>query len=401
MFSLQDLTKNLALFCYFLFWLLKPFYVLDSGSLQVGDLFLGISFIFVVISNNFMLRFNKTDKFFYYFFVCVCIINFSYSLFLSDNSFLRPILYYTFNFMAIYIFREFMDNEKFYKYFAVILKLNIIIQFALLITGVGEWFYGSARYVGTYNDPNQLAFGILSTYCLLYCLSRKIRIKHLWLYFILSVYLIYQSSSTGMLIGIAILFVSEQYFRISAIKDDRNKYLYIMYLVVVTAFFVFVGIELIKIISGGSTEIFFLKRLSAKLNREDSFIQSFIKDRNLHAFVNSPITILYGSGESQLIRFGAPNNGELHSTWIAFLFYYGIIPFSFLLTWIKNNLKNLDLYLIPVYLCIFIEAFTLINHRQPSFWMLIILASVIKVEKKPTTQRITKYDKIQYNRSNL
>ena len=398
--SLQDLAKNLSLIFYFIFWLLKPFYILDSGSLQIGDLFLGIGFIMGVVANNFTLKVNQIDKFFYLFLCSVIIINFTYSLLIAENSFLKAILYYIFNFMVVYLFREFMDNEEFYKKFSVVLKLNILIQFALLFAGVGEWFYGGARYVGTYNDPNQFAFGILSTYCMLFCLSRKITVKRLWVYFLLSVYLIYQSSSTGMLMGITILFVCEQYFKIFAIKDKFDKYLYAIYLFVITFVFAFLCVELIKILSGGSTDIFFLKRIYAKLNKGDSFIQSFIEDRNLYAFVNSPFTIFYGGGETQMARFGAPNNGELHSTWLGFLFYYGIIPFSFVIAWIKNNLKNIDLYLVPVYLCIFIEAFTLINHRQPSFWTLIILASVIKREKQPE-KRIHKYDKIQYNRPNI
>lgn len=369
-------VKNLALIFYFLFWLLKPFYLSESGSLQIGDLFLGLSFAFLWLGYGFSINLRKIDNYFYLFFLSVCLINVFYSMIYLNISFIKMILYYVFNFMVVYLYREFEATDNFYHNFARILKINLIVQFAIYLLGKGEW-YGGSRYLGTYNDPNQLAFGILSTYCLLFCLSRIIKIKFRVLYFAISVFLIYQSSSMGMLMAIAILFVCEQYFKISDIKEGFSKSFYIVYLIIITVVFFFIGIEMFKVVIGGDTDIFFLKRLSEKLNREDTFIESFIRDRNLWAIVNKPINVLFGSGEAMMSRF-ADNNGELHATWLAFLFYYGIIPFLFIITWIRHNLKNLDLYTVPVYVCLFIEAFTLINHRQPSFWTLIALAHVLK-----------------------
>lgn len=369
--------KNVALIFYFLFWLLKPFYLKNSGSLQIGDLFLGFSFIFLWLGDGFSINLRKIDNYFYLFFVSVCIINTIYFMIYLESQFLTATLYYVFNFMVIYLYREFEKIDNFYHNFARVLKINIIIQIIVFITGKGEWF-GEIRYMGTYNDPNQLAFGVLSTYCLLFCISRKIDIKFRWLYFSLSVFIIYQSSSTGMLMAIAILFVCEQYFKLSDIKDNFAKYFYIIYLVIISVVFFLIGIELFRIIMGGETKILFLERIGFKLNRQDSFIESFIVDRSLEPIVNKSIYMLFGSGEALMTRFANESTGELHSTWFGLLFYYGIIPFLFILTWIKHNLKNLDLYTVPVYACLFIEAFTLINHRQPSFWTLIALASVLK-----------------------
>ena len=369
--------KNIALICYFLFWLLKPFYLSASGSVQIGDLFLGVSFILLCFGDRLSFGPKEIDKYLYYFFGGICFVNVLYFIIYLETSFLRSTLYYVFNFMALYLYREFESEHNFYDKFAKIQKLNIIIQFVLLITGVGEWIYGGSRYIGTYNDPNQLGFGVLSAYCLIFCISRKINVKYITVYFAMSVYIIYQSSSTGMLMAIAILFVCEQYFRTSKIKEGFGKTLYVIYLIIITAVFVLLGIELFRVVLGGESEIFFLRRLSDKLNKGDNIIESFIRDRNLGALVENPIYILFGSGEAMMLRF-ADTHGEIHSTWLGFLFYYGIIPFSFLITWIKQNLKNLDLYTIPVYACLFLEAFTLVNHRQPSFWTLIALAAILK-----------------------
>lgn len=369
-------TKNIAFMMYLLFWILKPFYLFESGSVQPGDAFLGLSFLTFLVGNNLRLSLRKIDACLYLFFLCVFGINVLHFVFLQETAFLKPILYYIFNFFVVYLFREFSAEQRFFQYFASVLKLNIWMQLILLITGLGEWF-GGVRYIGSYNDPNQLAFGLMSTYCLLYCISRIITVKRRWLYFAIVAFLIYKSSSTGMLAGIAILFVCEQYFRLVTIKGDFNKALYVIYLLIITMAFLFFALELISVINSGDTDIFFLKRLVTKLDKGDSFVESFIKDRNIYPLLNAPFRILYGSGEGQMSRF-CDSHLEIHSTWLGLLFYYGIIPFCILISWIGTNLKKTDLYALPVYLCVFAEAFTLVNHRQPSFWTLIALAYMLK-----------------------
>ena len=181
--STTELTvKNISLLFYFLFWLLKPFYLKSSGSLQIGDLFLGLSFAFLWLGAGFSVNLRKIDNYFYLFFVSVCVINVLYFMIHLESAFLTATLYYVFNFMVIYLYREFESTDNFYHNFARIMKINIIVQVVVYALGKGDWFW-DVRYMGTYNDPNQLAFGILSTYCLLFCISRKIKIKFLWLYY--------------------------------------------------------------------------------------------------------------------------------------------------------------------------------------------------------------------------
>ena len=375
--STTELTiKNIALIFYFLFWLLKPFYFKSSGSLQIGDFFLGLSFVFLWLGAGFSINLRKIDNYFYLFFVSVCVINVFYFMIHLESAFLTATLYYVFNFMVIYLYREFESTDNFYHNFARIMKINIVVQVVIYALGKGDWFW-DIRYTGTYNDPNQLAFGMLSSYCLLFCIGRKIKIKFTMLYFILSVFIIYKSSSTGMLMAIAILFVCEQYFKISDIKEGFTKTCYVIYLVIITTIFFWVCLEFLKVIAGADTEFILFKQIASKLKKGDSFIESFIKDRCLYSIVNAPIYTLFGAGEAMYNRF-TDYATEMHSTWLTFLFCYGLIPFIFIITWVKQNLKKLDLYVFPVYLCLFFEAFTLINHRQPAFWTLIALASVIK-----------------------
>ena len=116
-------------------------------------------------------------------------------------------------------------------------------------------------------------------------------------------------------------------------------------------------------------------RLSNKLSGNKSVLQSFIDDRALNVAQEHPEYFLFGYGEGfQFPRYG--HSEEMHSTWISLCYYYGIIPFCILIAWIYSNVRHIKLEAVPIYCAIFLEAFTLVNHRQASFWMIILLANV-------------------------
>lgn len=371
---------SLAKICYLLFWLLKPFYILSSGSLQIGDAFIILSFLLVIFDSNVIAKFEKIDRGLYIFFAFVFFINSIYFLILKDTSFLKSILFYAFNILGVFIGRIYLADDDFLKMFDKVLKINLWIQLIIFFVGAGRWL-GTTRYMGTYNDPNQFGFAILTTYCLIYCISRKIDTKCRWVYFIITLFLIIQCSSAGMLMGISLLIISEIYFKINTINNRGTKVLYSFFLIFVTIIAVICVLYIYTLDGEIKTDSDFIQRVLAKFEKEESVFQSFVVDRNLQGFFDNPKYILYGSGEGAMLRF-YKNGGELHSTWIGLLFYYGVIPFCVLIWWIRDNLKNIDKYIIPVYICVFIEALTLINHRQPSFWLLIVIASCISSKKR-------------------
>ncbi len=366
---------SLAKICYLLFWLFKPFYIIASGSLQIGDVFIILSFLLVIFDSNVIAKFEKIDRGLYIFFAFVLFINSIYFLIYKDTSFLKSILFYAFNILGVFVGRIYLADDDFLKIFDKVLKLNLWIQLIIFFVGAGRWL-GSTRYMGTYNDPNQLGFAVLTTYCLIYCISRKVDIKRRWLYFLIAFFLILQTASTGMFMGIVLLIVSEIYFKILTIQNKSLKIAYLVLLVFITFFISIIAIYVLYFGDELDLDVNIIDRITEKMTKGDNVFESFIKDRHLYAFVDQPQYILWGSGEGFMKRFSRMT-GELHSTWLGLLFYYGIIPFCFLISWIKDNLKNVDKYIIPVYICIFVEALTLINHRQPSFWALIVLGSFV------------------------
>ena len=369
-------TYRAAKIFYLLFWLLKPFYLVKSGSMQIGDVFLGIAFLLVLYSDRMKIHIDEKDTPLFFFVIAVAIINTIYAAIYQNTDFVKPILYFIFNFMCVYITRIFLEDAKFVGKFNTILKFNLILQLAIFLLGTGRW-YSVGRYMGTYNDPNQLGFALLTTYCLIYCLNRKQHTKHQWVFFLISLFLIFETSSIGMFLGISLIFVFEQYFRLAKIETNTKRVWYIAYLVLISIGLVYAGSYFLLVVTGVvETEITVLQRIADKFSNNE-LVDSFINDRNLFAFFEEPYRMIYGGGEGKWDRF-VGRNGELHSTWMGILYYYGVIPFLLFLTWIKNNIKKIDWYILPVYICIFAEAFTLINHRQPSFWVLILLGSILK-----------------------
>lgn len=360
------LKMRISILMFYAFFLLKPLYLSASGSLQIGDMFLVLSFFFLILEKK-DIPIKKNDYPLAIFVICVFLINTIYCFYYYFNyqqiSFYMSSLYYLFNFFAVICFRVFSEVNGFLEIFSKICAFNILFQAAMLFLNLGTWFGGS-RYMGTYNDPNQFAFAIFTTFCILYC----VKYKNLFIYFLICLFLIYKSGSTGMLSAMCIIAVCHMLFSNHKIKISKKKFLIIYLLTAITVLFFLVY---------GKVEIGFSSfRLDEKMNRNNSVIQTFINDRNIDLVIDNPLCFIYGAGEGLFTRF--PNNYlEVHSTWIAIAFYYGIVPFIILAVWITKNIKTLPKRYFAIYIALFVEAFSLANQRQPALWMLIVLSGML------------------------
>ena len=92
---------------FYLFTFLKQFYILPSGSIGIGDMFLAASGLFLLIRiicdrKKFL---YKIDIPWYVFLIAVCIINGYYYCYNSNGQFLLFTLYWLYITMAIWVFR--------------------------------------------------------------------------------------------------------------------------------------------------------------------------------------------------------------------------------------------------------------------------------------------------------
>ena len=360
----KNVSFSISSVCFLIYFLLKPFYLFASGTLQPGDFFLLIAFAFLVYERKSGLK--NDDYIFGVFLICIITINFIYFSIYHSTFFVKSCLYYIFNYIVILCFRHFMYNKKWLNALGMVCKFNLLIQLAIFLLHKGSYWEGTYRYMGTYTDPNQLGFAIISTLAILFLLKDKWK----YLFALIALFIIIQTSSSGMLIALGILVSLDCMIMLKRAMDNGGISYSVIFLTIlgIGAVIVLIMLDVIHI----DWDHF---RLSNKLSGNKSVLQSFIDGRALNVAQEHPEYFLFGYGEGfQFPRYG--HSEEMHSTWISLCYYYGIIPFCILIAWIYSNVRHIKLEVVPIYCAIFLEAFTLVNHRQASFWMIILLANV-------------------------
>jgi len=183
---------------------------------------------------------------------------------------------------------------------------------------------------------------------------------------------------------------------ISQVARQQKQFKLLPIIAIVSGFVLISNIFLFGITLPHKLErISILDRLEQKINKfsgqgnELNGLDAFLHDRQLHKVVTFPYYMLFGSGEGEFGRFiQSGDRDEIHSTFPSMLFYYGLIPFCLLLYWIFLQLRGIRFEIWAIYIALFLESFTLLNQRQPFFWLLLILGShpALKVAFCPKEQ---------------
>ena len=218
--------------CFIIFFLLKPFYLFPSGSIQIADCFLILSFGVTVYESGHC-HIKKIDRIFGLFLGCVIFINVVYLLIYQKFDFVKTCLFFVFNYLVIICFRRFIQIKDNLSFFEKVCKINLWIQLLWFVSGIKECWYGGYRYMGTYNDPNQFGFAIITTLSFLFLLDAKNKL----FYVLVSLFLIYQSASTGILVTILILLVTDMLFHF---PKRKKRYTFSLMLIIIILFVFFV-----------------------------------------------------------------------------------------------------------------------------------------------------------------
>lgn len=388
-FSMHSLSRWLFLLAI----LLKPFYILPSGSFQIGDICMVLSLAALIADKGLNFSVKKIDLLIVLFVMCVTIVELIYYLSNQNIIYLTMISYYLFNIFCIILFREHCstaEETNFRLSFRRVLSFIMIIELAFYFTGIGRW-YGleSSRYKGTFNDPNQLAFFIFASLVVESILRHQEGLSVFCIDDIFTGALIYLSASTGMLAGFIALMFIKIYFYIP------GKKLFVGVLVLLCSFALVYVVFGDSITSASSTTSnYFAQRINQKISKADlinseSSTSSIINDRLLDKVVKHPDLMLFGAGEGDWNYLSDSTQGECHSTPVALLFYYGIGPFVLLLIWIINNLRRGDTYSVLLCCSLFVESLFLANQRQPLLWISIVAVGFSLSAKMSSTDKIS------------
>ena len=162
---------------FYLFLLIKPLYLLSSGSLQLGDICLLLASACCLTSRRANFKIERIDLLMIGFVSSVIVIDGWYFCMYGDTSFLVYAMYYVFNLFAILLFRYLYEDRDFLRACCRCLRIALIIQFLIYVFGFGRW-YDAARYMGTFNDPNQMGFFVLSSFAFILIANEKCGFKN-------------------------------------------------------------------------------------------------------------------------------------------------------------------------------------------------------------------------------
>ena len=380
--NVRAASVPMRLFCLAL--LLKPLYVLPSGVPQAGDVVMAVACVMMLIPLGIKGAVRGVDRLLALFLLGVLVVQSAYFLQLRDTGLLLFAAYYVFNVIVVLAFRQVMESDAALWLIVQVLRFDVLLQVVSYVFGFGRW-YDAFRFMGTFNDPNQLGFFVLCSYVAVRIVVTKRSFRPLVLDEVLTAFVILVSASTGALAGMAVAFIPRiaQAVRFVMRTGRCGKIAVGLLGAVVLGCVLWCAASFAM---GTSTGIFMLDRVLQKVGKLLSLgsggalaTSQILVDRNVDKLVLYPELMLYGAGEGAFERFvRAATPNEVHSTLPGILFSYGVVPIVLLVVWIARNVfaRRLTAGLAFVYAGFFLETFVLANQRQPLFWIIIVLGSL-------------------------
>ena len=388
---------------FLLFFLLKPFYFKESGTFQISDSCIIASFGFLMLETGFTKVYNDKDKLFLCFIVFVTIINFCYYIYYREKAFLLSISYYYYIYIFLIEFRIFAGRKECITRLFYVLILSIGVLFFQNVLEFGN--YEGKRYIGSFNDPNQCAFYVFSLFLLLYAMRLFLKRKIPVLIHVMVIFLIVETSSTGMAVSLILLYFTD--FSIRVLKKWKGALVPLcipfLFVLLAAGMMFYSQLDDFSFFSNDividDSPFYIVNRLMGKMgllqgNQRGNY-SSIQEDRNWKLFYMYPQYIFYGAGQGYYSRFlKLTIVHEIHSTFLGLLFSYGIIPFTILCAWIYKMCKSSHFTLaFPIIAALFFESLFLVNYRQPTFWALIIFPAILTQISKDQSNEIVLGDK--------
>lgn len=337
---------------------LKMFYVLGSGAAQPADIMLA-GLALLVVSPQRMLDFMRQHVLYLAFLVWVVIVNTVWSAIYVRFDFILSASYYLFNallLLAVYSVRS-RAPEAFDRIAIIGLRASILLQLAaIFVTGQG-------RAMGSFNNPNQLAYWAVAVSSI-YLLLRRNETRWMDLPFLLAAaYMCVASlSRAGSLSVLAMLAL---WFWM-ALKTPTRRAIGAA-VAVLLAVGAVQGFDPERFAESDSTISAFERRLERRENEDVAEIRNWDRVTDYYQYN------LLGAGEGYYRRFEESRilAIEIHSSFATLLFSYGIIGLGLFLAFMVHVARgipwSLSVYLLPS----LIYGITHQGLRFSFFWLLI------------------------------
>lgn len=339
----------LILFSFFL----SQFYFWSSGVPQFSHIFI-MGAILLLFSKNSSINIEYSNIILLFVAYAIC-VNFAWYLIVLDSSYMMSTVYWIFNLLFFLLMMNLnqVQINFFYEKLLFLIPFSYIVEIIIWASNLGRYDF-EPRYNGLFNDPNQMAFWVLSS-CAIYLYISENGFKKITVYF-LALFLILLTMSRSASIGFLMLTLG----LIFSQKGDLNKRI-----------FVFIG----TLVLFGSLSYFLYNlgvfdsvvlRFMEGLDQRDSQVEG----RGLFSFLDYPQYLIFGAGQGAHWLYN-PTGNEIHSTWLGILFYYGIIGISLFLIFLYQIFKKLSLSNKMILLGPMLYGFTTYSARTIIFWFLL------------------------------
>jgi uncharacterized membrane protein len=336
---------------------LKMFYFFNEGLAQPADIILA-AVALLIASPKLIMAFGRSNIALVILFLWIAAVNFTWALITNKLNMAIPISYYLFNIVVTvtaYAVRL-RNPEMFDRYVIIAIRLAAVVQLVAVLLDP------SFRPLGTFQNPNQLAYWgivILSTYLVLR------RNQSYWSdlpFLVILTYCVIASLSRAGAIA-ALLLLAVWFWMILRTAFRR-------------ALGVAVGLLLVAAASQTNYIEDYLNNSATAANfqqREAGDNTSLAEERNYDRIVEYYEYTLLGAGEGFYSRFEPTNVVaiEIHSSFGTMLFSYGIVGLTLFCAFLWKVIRGLPIalgwYLIPS----LIYGITHQGLRFSFFWVLI------------------------------
>lgn len=260
---------------------------------------------------------------------------------------------------------------------------NLILQTVFLVTGLGRYRF-EHRYVGTFNDPNQLAFFTMASMMLVQLIEDSIKKESrlVLLPVVPGILLVLWSKSVGITLGLIVWLCWSAICVVRRWRKEnkaagKNRVLFYGF----GAVSVVIVLSVMVLFGYYSDNYNLIIRIGEKLSRlAEGGVLSLCRERGIDRLWLYPGYLLCGAGEGAYDRFGQSElvGIEIHSSILGLWFCYGIVPLMLLISWVKDKTKAIPFETIGMYLALLAESMFLVNYRQPFFWMILVLADGLR-----------------------
>lgn len=359
-------AEKLKLKFILLSFFLSQFYLWSSGLPQFSHILIILCILFFLFKS---MRISVNEiSILGVFIVYVIFVNSIWFFWLGDWSFVVSTIYWIFNFFTLLMLINININNKniFFNKIILLIPISYLISILIWAVGLGRYNF-EPRYNGYFNDPNQMAFWVLTS-CAIYIYIADSFYKKILIY-LLAGFLISLTMSRSSTLGFLILTLG---FILKSKGSIPRKIIYsfVSFLLLILLFFIFYSLGYFESV---------LSRFFEGVNNKDEQVSS----RGFENLLNYPEYLIFGAGQGAYDLYSETGN-EIHSTWLGIFFYYGIIGIVLFCGFIYSIFSKLKIADKIIFAGPLFYGFFTYNARTLIFWFLIAIFLLYSKHREQT-----------------